>query len=224
MGFIHIRIPLIRIVCGWMFQSMVRRPDEVAMRMFDRRLICSVVIFVDNSDPYAEDLEASLAEPGKAALATSPSQRWGSSGSRTSDAETQRLDALSAVATHDRFPYSPMDHSLSDSTSYPSPNQRRSAIPPTSPSMSLSSTSNNTNINFLLNPSHSMSPPIDPSIQLSDRTTALPTRPAVSKRSMSQMSISHMPDDNAETEFETAFFLRHYSEGPGLWYALKALI
>ncbi|CAG7921972.1 unnamed protein product [Penicillium olsonii] len=178
------------------------------------------VIFVDNSDPYAEDLEASLAEPGKAAMAHSPDQRWGSNGSRTSDAETQRLEALSAVATHDRFPYSPMDHSLSDSTSYPSPNQRRSAIPPASPSISLSSTSNNTNINFLLNPSHSMSPPIDPSIQLSDRSTALPSRPAVSKRSMSQMSISHMPDDNAETDFETAFFLRHYSEGPGLWMDL----
>lgn len=152
-------------------------------------------------------------------MAHSPDQRWGSNGSRTSDAETQRLEALSAVATHDRFPYSPMDHSLSDSTSYPSPNQRRSAIRPASPSISLSSTSNNTNINFLLNPSHSMSPPIDPSIQLSDRSTALPSRPAVSKRSMSQMSISHMPDDNAETDFETAFFLRHYSEGPGLWYA-----
>jgi hypothetical protein len=78
--------------------------------------------------------------------------------------------------------------------------------------MSLSSTSNNTNINFLLNPSHSMSPPIDPSIQLSDRSTTLPSRPALSQR-----SISHAPDDNAETDFETAFLLRHYSEGPGLW-------
>jgi hypothetical protein len=69
-----------------------------------------------------------------------------------------------------------------------------------------------------------MSPPIDPSIQLSDRSTALPSRPALSKRSMSQISMSHMPDDNAETDFETAFFLRHYSEGPGLWYVLIALI
>lgn len=179
--------------------------------------MCSAVVFVDNSDPYAEDLETSLKEPDRIALANSPHHRWGSSGSRTSDAETQKLEALSAAAAHDRFPYSPVDHSVSDSTSYHSPSQRRSALPPTSPSMSLSSSSNNTNINFLLNPSHSMSPPVDPSIQISERSTALPSRPALSKRSMSQMSMSHMPDDNAETDFETAFFLRHYCEGPGLW-------
>lgn len=36
---------------------------------------------------------------------------------------------------------------------------------------------------------------------------------------MSQMSLmNHKPDDNSETDFETAFLLRHYSEGPGLWY------
>lgn len=36
---------------------------------------------------------------------------------------------------------------------------------------------------------------------------------------MSQMSLmNHTPDDNSETDFETAFLLRHYSEGPGLWY------
>jgi hypothetical protein len=188
------------------------------------RLTSLAVIFVDNSDPYAEDLEASLAEPGSIALAHSPNQKWGSSGSRASDAETQKLEALSAIATHDRFPYSPMEHSVSDNTSYTSPNRHRNTLPPTSPSMSLSSTSNNTNINFLLNPSHSLSPPIDPTIQLSERGTALPTRPAAFQRSMSQMSMSHTLDDNAETEFETAFFLRHYSEGPGLWYVPIACI
>jgi hypothetical protein len=182
------------------------------------------VVFVDNSDPYADDLEAELAEPGSAVQTHSNNNRWGRSGSRTSDAEAQGLEALSAVATHDRFPYSPLDPSVSDSPSYTSPNRQRSiAPPPPSPSMSLSSTSNNTNINFLLNPSHTMSPNIDPSMQLSDRSAALPTRPAAAQRSLSHMShmshISHAPDDQAETDFEVAFLLRHYSEGPGLWYA-----
>ncbi|KAJ5145708.1 transcriptional regulator family: Fungal Specific TF [Penicillium bovifimosum] len=183
------------------------------------------VVFVDNSDPYADDLEASLAEPGSAAQAHSNNNRWGRSGSRTSDAETQGLEALSAVATRDRFSYSPLDPSVSDSPSYTSPNrQRNAALPPPSPSMSLSSTSNNNNINFLLNPSHTMSPNIDPSMQLSDRGTALPTRPAAAQRSLSHMShispINHAQDDNAEADFEVAFLLRHYSEGPGLWMDL----
>jgi hypothetical protein len=65
-------------------------------------------------------------------------------------------------------------------------------------------------------------------MQLPDRKTALPSRPAVSQRSLSHMS--HMslmnlaPDDNAENDFETAFFLRHYSEGPGLWYVFFLLL
>lgn len=208
----HGTAPLGDIVWAWAFVG--------------RWLTFSAVIFVDNSDPYADDLEASLADPSIAAQTGSPQYRWGSGGSRTSDAETQGLEALSAVATHDRFPYSSLDHSVSDSTSYTSPNPRRSAaIPPASPSMSLSSTSNNTNINFLLNPSHSLSPSIDPSMQLSDRNTALPSRPAASQRSLSHMSqmslMNHTPDDNSETDFETAFLLRHYSEGPGLWYVLS---
>lgn len=220
-GFTHIRTLLTRTVCGWMFPNMVWHLWEILFGVGFSFLDGSstfAVIFVDNSDPYAEDLEASLAEPGGAAQTQSANSTWGSSGSRTGDAETQRLEALSAVAAHDRFPYSPLAHSVSDTAAYASPSRRQGAVlPPTSPSMSLSSTSNNTNIKFLLNPSHSMSPNIDPSIQLSDRSTALPTRPAASQRSLSHMS--HTPDDNAETDFETAFLLRHYSEGPGLWYA-----
>lgn len=178
------------------------------------------MIFVDNSDPYADDLETSLAESSAEALAQSRNNRWGS-GSRTSDTGSHGLDTLSTVASHDRFPYSPMDHSVSDSLSYPSPNRSRSsAMPaPTSPSISLSSSNNNTNINFLLNPSHSMSPPVDHPVATPDqRSTSLPTRPAVAQR-----SIEHRADGYAETDFEVAFFLRHYSEGPGLWYVFFVL-
>ncbi|KAJ5833228.1 transcriptional regulator family: Fungal Specific TF [Penicillium riverlandense] len=175
------------------------------------------VIFVDNSDPYADDLEASLAEPGQS------QRRWGSvtTDSRPSDAETHGLEALSAaVASHDhRFPYSPLDHhSVSaDSPSYHSPNQTRAMPPPASPSISLpsnSSTTNhnsNSNLNFLLNPSHSMSPPIDPSI--ADRASStLPSRPAATSRGIAENA--------GESDFEVAFLLRHYSEVPGLWMDL----
>ncbi|KAJ6004774.1 transcriptional regulator family: Fungal Specific TF [Penicillium herquei] len=176
------------------------------------------VIFVDNSDPYADDLETSLAESSAMALAQSRNQRWGS-GSRASDAETHGLEALSAVASHDRFPYSPLDHpSVSDSVSYPSPSRSRGSAmpPPTSPSMSLSASSNNTNINFLLNPSHSLSPSVDSTLHAVDqRSTSLPSRPATV-----HTPVEHSLDCNAETDFEVAFLLRHYSEGPGLWMDL----
>lgn len=193
------------------------------------------VVFVDNSDPYADELETSLAESNAMALAQSRNQRWGS-GSRASDADSHAMEALSAVGSHDtRYPYSPLDHpSASDSVSYPSPKRSRSSamLPPASPislpSISLSTSSNNTNsnpnhntnINFLLNPSsQSMSPSVaSASIQTPDQKSAtLPSRPAVSR---SSASIDHRVDHNAETEFEIAFLLRHYSEGPGLWYVI----
>ncbi|KAJ5134293.1 Transcription activator AMTR1 [Penicillium atrosanguineum] len=172
------------------------------------------VIFVDNSDPYADDLEAT--ESSAEALVQSRNNIWGSD-SRASDAGSHGLDTLSTVASHDRFPFSPMEHSISDSMSYPSPNRSRSSAmpPPASPSMSLSS-NNNTNINFLLNPSHSMSPPLDPTMGTPDqRSASLPSRPAPQPR-----RVSYQVHDHAETDFEVAFLLRHYTEGPGLWMDL----
>lgn len=180
-------------------------------------LIGVAVIFVDNSDPYADDLESSLAESSALALAQARNKRWGS-GSRAGDGESHGLEALSTVAAHDRFAYSPMDHpSVSDTVSYPSPIRSRSSgmLPPTSPSISLSASSNNTNINFLLNPSHSMSPPLDPIVQTPEqRSASLPTRPAMSRQSTAENRVN----DHAETDFEVVFLLRHYAEGPGLWY------
>ena len=155
------------------------------------------------------------------ALAQSRNQRWGS-GSRASDAETHGMETLSAVASHDRFPYSPLDPpSVPDSVSYPSPSRSRGSAmpPPTSPSISLSASSNNTNINFLLNPSHSLSPSVDStSLHPGDhRSTSLPSRPAAART-----PVEHRIDPNVETDFEVAFLLRHYSEGPGLWYGKQA--
>lgn len=175
-----------------------------------------IVIFVDNSDPYAEDLE--IAESSAVALAQARNSRWGS-GSRTSDTESHGLEALSAVASHDRFPYSPMAHSVSDGVSYPSPNRSRSSAmpPPASPSISISAGSNNTNINFLLNPSHPLSPPVDPSMTPDQKSASLPSRPAT----LSRPIIEQRMDGHAETDFEVAFLLRHYTEGPGLWYVAQ---
>ena len=174
------------------------------------------VIFVDNSDPYATDLETSLAESSALALAQSRNQRWGS-GSRASDADSHGLEALSAVASHDRFPYSP--HSVPDSMSYPSPNRSRSSAmpPPTSPPLSLSSNNNtNTNINFLLNPANSLSPPVDPLGHIAgQRSASLPSRPAIA---VTHRAVEIRVDGDAETDFEISFLMRHYSEGPGLWY------
>lgn len=94
--------------------------------------------------------------------------------------------------------------------------------PPTSPSISISASSNNTNINFLLNPpSHSMSPPLDPIVQTPEsRSASLPTRPAVSR----QTTAENRMDSRAETDFEVAFLLRHYTEGPGLWYVFLIFV
>lgn len=194
-----------------MYPSTVRLPGTLpAGAAADRR----TVVFVDNSDPYADDLETSLAESSAEALVQSRNNRWGS-GSRTSDAGSHGLDSVSTVTSHDRFPYSPMDYPVSDGVSYPSPNRSRSSAmpPPTSPSMSLSS-NNNTNINFLLNPSHSLSPPLDhPVVTPDQRSTSLPSRPSASQR-----FVENQVDNRAETDFEVAFLLRHYAEGPGLWY------
>ncbi|KAJ5238744.1 transcriptional regulator family: Fungal Specific TF [Penicillium chermesinum] len=176
------------------------------------------VVFVDNSDPYADELETSLAESNAMALAQSRNQRW-ESGSRASDAGSQTMDALSAVGSHERYPYSPLDHpSAPDSVSYPSPKRSRSSamLPPVSPSMSLPSISlstsshntnpNHNNINFLLNPS---SQSISPSIASASVHTPRPQE--------------LLPSIQTSTFKIVAFLLRHYSEGPGLWMDLYDL-
>ncbi|KAL1982656.1 hypothetical protein VTN96DRAFT_1026 [Rasamsonia emersonii] len=194
------------------------------------------VIFVDNSDPYAEDLEATLAA-SEPAISTSNNNDWNIHDDfRTSsmDAEAHGLVALSAAATQNRyaFQHTPgVDHSGTAADGVPfshpelptsvppihSPSETRNAMPPpTSPSASI--TSSNNNINFLLNPSHSMSPPIDP---------GLPTpvvRRESSYASASVASRSVAPDlrqeVHVETDHEIAFLLRHFSEAPGLWMDL----
>jgi hypothetical protein len=51
------------------------------------------------------------------------------------------------------------------------------------------------------------------------RSASLPSRPATLARSI----IEQKMDGHAETDFEVAFLLRHYTEGPGLWYVAQPL-
>lgn len=204
----------------------------------------SSVIFVDNSDPYAEDLDAMLHESEAAVLAAnSQNHNWNSgqhNGMRVGsvDGEAQQgLEALSTAATHDRYshpalgvehhqqsipadsvsPFNPSIDVPSSVSSGPSPSQTRSTLPPqASPPVSISSSSSihNTNtINFLLNPSHSISPPVDPGIQSPGRRSSSLT----ARRNVSRTPKESRSNVQAETDFEVTFLLRHYTEWPGRW-------
>ncbi|KAI9372931.1 hypothetical protein BJX61DRAFT_505132 [Aspergillus egyptiacus] len=182
------------------------------------------VIFVDNSDPYAEDLEAALSETEAAILAAnSQSVGWeGPPIPQAGRADVHGLEALSTIATHDRLSYPPLavdqqSASTAESVTTPfsniptpvsgphHPNQIPRSIPAQiSPSISIhSDNGNNTNINFLLNPSHPISPSVDPILHHSPDSRA-----------------SSLGEAPVETDYEVAFLLRHFSEVPGPWMDL----
>ncbi|KAJ9191188.1 transcriptional regulator family: Fungal Specific TF [Paecilomyces variotii] len=191
------------------------------------------VIFVDNSDPYAEDLEATLGA-SESAVANTPHSDWNiSPGIRApGEGETRGLQALSAAASHDHYPFHPpIDQSMQpDNVSFHnveitpsapsmhSPGNIRSAIPPSAASPSVSISSSNNNINFLLNPSSSLSPNIDPTLHAPvDRRESSYTSMSLASR---VAAADLRPDVQVETEHEIAFLLRHFSESPGLWMDL----
>jgi hypothetical protein len=184
------------------------------------------VTFVDNSDPYAEDLEGALAPNQLSSDHHDNGWNMDASFQNTDiSTPTHGLEALSAAATRDHYtflpPPTPTDNNMprtglafsgatmpavSLSPSLP----RTSMPPPVSPSVSISSTNN---INFLLNPS-SISPPIDPNLQspIANRETSITTP------SLRSIPSEFRTDSKAETEHEVAFLLRHFAEGPGQWY------
>lgn len=77
----------------------------------------------------------------------------------------------------------------------------------TSPTTSINSTNN---INFLLNPQNSLSPPIDPSLQNppEHRDNTLTTTSFLSEPRAEQP---------VESDQEVAYLLRHFAEAPGSW-------
>ncbi|KAL2825311.1 hypothetical protein BDW59DRAFT_146394 [Aspergillus cavernicola] len=185
------------------------------------------VIFVDNSDPYAQDLEAALTESEAAVLAAN-SQNVGWEGPQmptVKRGEVHGLEALSTIATHDRVSYSTLamdQQSVSTAdgvttpfsnitTTVPGPHHAnqipRSLSAQISPPISIhSDNGNNNNINFLLNPSQSISPPVDPIVQHTPEPIGSPSI-----------------EGPVETDFEITFLLRHFSEVPGPWMDLYDL-
>lgn len=194
-------------------------------------LTCGLVVFVDNSDPYTEELEATLGESEAAVRVSSQANGWGQMRTSSTGEESHGLEALSAAATNNRFtfphvgtghqsmptdvPFSLVDIPASVSACSSS-SQTHTTIPSASSPMSVSS--NNTNINFLLNPSHPLSPPIDPSIQSASERG----RSSFTPRStiLAGSAADHKTEPEVETGHEGAFLLRHFSEAPGLWMDL----
>lgn len=180
--------------------------------------------FVDNSDPYADDLDEQFNTDTP--LNTHGAPAWSQGGGylpSSTDAQTHGLDALSAAATAENHPIyqSIVDHIAENTSSHArlenteyqeatrsslSPIIARipTAISPESPSLPLSSPNNN--INF----TNGMPQPIDPGLHSSEnqRSSSL-----VSQGLTQETRITFA----VETEYEATFFLRSFSEGPGLW-------
>ncbi|KAH8700798.1 hypothetical protein BGW36DRAFT_425604 [Talaromyces proteolyticus] len=190
------------------------------------------VIFVDNSDPDLEELEASLLA-ADSDIDGHHTNGWGHEFPLI-DQDSHGLSSLSNAATqshytfHDSVGTPTTDNSrisLSHSnlpapapTTISSPNKSRGVMPPpASPSVSI--TSSNNNINFLLNPSSSMSPPIE-----SRLTTPLGVRDPSYTPNATTLSrnttIHSRSEPKVESSHEVAFLLRHFAEGPGYWMDL----
>lgn len=200
------------------------------------------MVFVDNSDPSAEELEAVLGESEAAVLASRAHQKGLQTPSST-DGDIRGLEHLSTAGSTNQYPFSPLatdngprslapDHSAHSNildltvpsiSSGSSTNRPHTALAPQpSPPISISSfsnpNSNNTNndIKFILNPSQTLSPPVDPSNQPSEPiVSSIPSRSVLSRSAGNAEQKSELP---VETEYEVVFLLRHFSEAPGLWY------
>ena len=145
--------------------------------------------------------------------------------SRSSEVAAHGLEALSTAASRDQYSFLPPpapDHILvANSLGYTThdprvtpqspPSSRHAMLPPESPSASIISANNN--INFLLNPSNSMSPVIDPSLQSSVDNSTLTSSPTASSKSRTETKA----DQPVESDHEVAFLLRHFAEAPGQW-------
>ncbi|EFR03148.1 hypothetical protein MGYG_06143 [Nannizzia gypsea CBS 118893] len=188
------------------------------------------VVFVDNSDPYADDLDEQFNTDTP--LDTHGASTWSHDGGyslpSSTDAQTHGLDALSAAATAENHPIyqSVMDHIAENtsstvrignaenqeatiSSSSPTAARISIAFSPGSPALPLSSP--NVNINYVLNSlSNGMPQPIDPSLHSPEnqRSGSL-----VSQGLTQEVVVASA----VEAEHEIAFFLRRFSEGPGQW-------
>lgn len=185
------------------------------------------VTFVNTMDPYADPpsptLDGHLTTPDRASSAQHHDGDW--------DRESHfhhahGLEALSAAATANAYSYLPsagsvareslpfMEDELPRSLQEATPGQSNMP-PPTSPPVSMSSTNN---LTFILNPTSSMTPPIDPNLQ----SPYGPQGSPYSDETMASQALGQelRPEGNVESEHEVAFLLRHFAESPGQWYDL----
>ena len=178
------------------------------------------------TDPYAEDLDPALTSSPPTS-SHGPRADWGPDAayrSSTSEVAAHGLEALSAAASRDQYSFMPptsasdhaiMPHPPHYTPYFPqerarSPTSRHSMLPPETPSTSYNPTNNN--INFLLNPSSSLSPVIDPSLQSSTEPSSTKS-PRTSQESRQESKA----EQTAEPDHEVAFLLRHFAEAPGQW-------
>lgn len=203
------------------------------------------VRFWNTTDPYNEPMSPeSEASPGTAPEQPAPTHPdatsipWSLSDPFTqpdSQSPAHALHALSAVATGDHFAYlhppvgrhdstpvpdAPLRSSASLSGMHPpTPLARQSIDSPISPPVSMTSTTTNHNIDFILNHPAAASPPLDPSLQSPYAHSARDVMHARSASSRISMGSSQF-ETNVENDHEMAYLLRYYSEGPGQWMDL----
>lgn len=190
-----------------------------------RHLLTQTVTFVDVTDPYAEEaLDPALTSPDTSISAPPTRADWGLDAayrSRSNQVAAHGLEALSAAASRDRgsFPQTqPSHHDMaSTAISYMAQNLHNSPSSPIStrrhvhlshsPTTSINSTNN---INFLLNPQGSLSPPIDPTLRNPPEQREI-SLSATAFRSESRV------EQPVESDQEVAYLLRHFAEAPGSW-------
>jgi hypothetical protein len=189
------------------------------------RMLTMSVTFVNVTDPYTEDpVDPDLSSPDIMMSAPPLRADWGPDAtyrSRSSEVAAHGLEALSAAASRDRSSFQqsqPSHHDMaSNAISYMTQNLHHSPSSPTSirRHMHLSSSPTNSvnssnNINFLLNPQSSLSPPIDPNLQNSLEQRENPF-------SNSSFRAESRTEHPVESDQEVAYLLRHFAEAPGSW-------
>lgn len=218
LDFIPTKIPSVLTASGWRFPRKVwhYNPSQ------SQSLTVSVT-FVDVTDPYAADpldpvLSTDAARSGHVRADFGPDAIYQS---RSNEAAAHGLEALSAAASRDRgsFPHpQPSHHDMaSTAISYMAQNLHHSESSPhptrrhlhmtNAPSNPTNSTNN---INFLLNPHNSLSPPIDPSLQ----NSSLQRDGLLSTAVLRSDPRTEQP---AESDQEVAYLLRHFADAPGSW-------
>ncbi|KKY26436.1 putative c6 finger domain-containing protein [Phaeomoniella chlamydospora] len=193
--------------------------------------IPKTIKFVDNSDPYNQNLDDVPAPTGQDNGFDNPP--WFLDGILPAASmdlpdhgvgmPTHGLEALSAAATRDQhtgMPASTESSIARSAISYaqnelPSTDQtpsiKRERQQPTAP-LDTANDQNNS-VNLMLNSAAATSPPIDPNLHSPINTNDF-LDPALSAADAAQ---ANRQDGPAERDQEVAFLLRHFSETPGQW-------